>query len=316
MVLLIVMSAVGVVGLWPGPELQPLVAAARAAAPPSAETQPAPASGAVVDTDTNRLERILVHDRSAAPVDAGFREPTEEERYRFGALIRDLAHDHVRGNAGAAMRRLRRAEAAPLLREALGSNDLQQRQLAAFTLIRIEAAPSRRLATVLVESLRPEVERELGAALGYSSAVAATRYLYHHPKGARPALRRALWSADPQPRFLAAFLLGCDGSTDDIARITRELVGHLAHNRTGGDAMMAAHALYRLGHRVTPVLLGWRPHVDRQARQLIDLILLDLESPPRTRAELEARKRMHSVSGIYFDPVVQYDVTWSAVAKR
>jgi hypothetical protein len=136
--------------------------------------------------------------------------------------------------------------------------------------------------------------RELYRTIASSSAVVATRHLYHHPANAQPALRRALWGGERQPRFLAAFLLGRAVSTADAVAIQTELVPHLEDNATSGDALLAAHALYRLGHASRDALAAWRPSVDRQARSLIELILLDLDRPPRTREELVARSRLHA----------------------
>jgi hypothetical protein len=129
-------------------------------------------------------------------------------------------------------------------------------------------------------------------------------------------LRRGLGSIDAQQRYLAAFLLACAGTTHDVGVVVRELVPHLNDNHTLGDALMAAHALYRLGRQVVPMLHYWRTGADEQGRRLIDLILLDLDQPPRTRDEFVARSWRHGVTCVYHDPVIEFDIDRSTIATR
>lgn len=308
-----VVAAAGV-AVWPMRDLQPLVAAAESR---TERDQPVDVEvGAIVDRDTGSLQRILARgeDEAGEPVDGP--PPSDAERGRFAAAIEALRDDGIRWNAGHAMGELATPAAVPVLREALASHDVQQRLLAACVLVRIPTAPSARLAEVLVEAMRPEHSRSLYSTLLQPTASLATRYLYHHPRDARPALRDGFTRGDDQQRYLCAFLLACDGSRDDLVPVTRELVHHLRDNDTLGDAMMAAHALHRLGADVLPELLAWRQAVDEQGQQLIELIALDLRNPPRTEAELVGRHAMHRVSQLYHDPVVQYDIDRSPLATR
>ena len=312
----VVVLAMGAVGLWPEGDLPPVAIRAQRDATGPPEPTPVLASNAITDTDTEALDRILVEDREETPV-----QPVEpasaEQREEYAAWIRDLAHDDIRWNARDALGELRNEPAAaPQLEEALDSPDLQQRRLAAFALTGLGQPGSRRLAEVLVDAMRREVERELYGTITTSSASAATRYLYHHPEGAYAVVRRAAYNGDEQQRYLCTFLLGCWGSEADLPHIVGPLVARLEDNDTQGDAMMSAHALYRLGPEVIAPLRGWRGHVDQQARQLIDLIVLDLESPPRTRTELEARKSMHNVTALYYDPVIEWNISRSRLAWR
>lgn len=310
MLVIALVSASVVIRLWPATSLAPLDSGLQ---PTTAPAEEFAARIAVVDADAEPLLRILRADAATmAEVEVGV--PTPEQRRQYAHKIRDLASDDIPGNATAALRELFDVDAAPLLNEALTSLDLQQRQLAAHVLRRVAARPTQQLVTVNVEALHSQIDRELQQTLWSSTSADAVRYLYHRRDGTRPALRRALWSADAQQRFLAAFLLACDGDTENTAVLVRELIAHLQHNEVGGDALMAAHALHHLGKEVVPFLQMWRPSVDEQGRQLIDLVLLDLREPPRTREQLRSRRGMHAVTSIYCDPVLEFDVNRSPVA--
>lgn len=229
--------------------------------------------------------------------------------------VDDLRDDDVRGNAGWAMAHLRRAGRAivPALEETLTSLDCQQRQLAAVLLREHDDPPSELLASVSVEALGREASRALVSTLAEPGAVGATRYLARHGLAARPALRFGLGSHDDQQRFLCAFLLACAGDPADADRVGRELIARLGDNGIGGDAIMAANGLYRLG-RVAPFpVRSWIPYADEQARRLLELVARDLEAPPRNRRELAERSRMHDVTTVYHDPVLEFDVTRSRV---
>ena len=310
------MLAVSAAGLWPEGDVPPVAMQAQRVAAEPSESTLVPATVVITDTDTERLRRILVDDREELPA-----QPVEpasaEQREQYAAWIRALADDDIRWNAGDALSKLQNEPAAaPELEQALNSPDLQQRRLAAFALTRLGQPGSRRLAEVLVDSMRREVDDELYGTITTSSAIAATRYLYHHSENAYAVVRRAAYNGDQQQRYLCTFLLGCWGSQDDLHHIVGPLVARLEDNDTQGDAMMSAHALYRLGPEVIAPLRGWRGHVDQQARQLIDLIVLDLESPPRNRAELQARKSMHNVTMLYHDPVIEWNISRSRISWR
>jgi hypothetical protein len=126
-------------------------------------------------------------------------------------------------------------------------------------------------------------------------------------------LRRGLQGGDAQQRFLCAWLLAHSGDTEHVDAICRELLPHLADNEIRGDAVMATNGLYRLGAAALPALRWWRPHVDEQARAMIDLVVSDLQQPPRNRAELARRGAARRVSPLYHDPAIEYDVQRSHV---
>lgn len=295
-----------VVFLHPAPGLDaPLTTDVR-----NARSDPEPVHLAVGELDAAPLARILAE--PARPVDGepiAYQPPTLEQRRRFGPLVLALRDDDIPGNALEAIGELRdQTEAAGLLYETLHSPDLQQRHLAAWLLRDMPAENSPELAMVSVDALRPEVGRSLYGTILESLSQDATRYLYHRPEHARQPLRIALHSADKQQRFLAAFLLGAAGATEDAATIVRELAPHLCDNDITGDALLATHGLYRLGDVGGRLLVHWRTGLDTQGRQLVDLIQLNLRNPPRNQRELEARRRMHSVTSLCFDPTIDYDV--------
>lgn len=271
---------------------------------------PAPVHLAVGELDAEPLRRILA--APPGPVDGRVidcQPPTPEQRRKYGLLVQALRNDDIPGNAVTALEALNsEPDAAGLLHETLHSSDLQQRQLAAWLLRRLPVRSTERLAAVSVEALHTEVDNQLYDTTVVSLERSATRYLYHHPEHSRQPLRIALHSADKQQRFMAAFLLGVSGATEDAPTIVRELAPHLADNDIDGDALLATHGLFRLGKLGGQLLEHWRYGLDAQGRQLIDLIQLNLRSPPRNQRELESRRKLHSVTSICFDPTIDYNV--------
>lgn len=265
---------------------------------------------------------LLRTDASAPsqPAEEFAADPAAEDRppptlQQVDAWVLALCDDGIPRNALEALWQLDfagRTAVAPL-EAALGSWDAQQRHLAAVALRRIGADPTPRLVEVSVEALRGEWNRPWIGTLLAAPAAGAVRWLAQHPAAAQAALRRALGSDDPQQRFLAAFLLATGGSGVDQGYVVRELVEHLADNEIEGDAVMACHGLYRLGPPVLPALRSWRPHVDEQARQLIDLVELNLLQPPATEQDFVHRQSMHRATNVYRDPSLHYDVRRSRV---
>jgi len=78
--------------------------------------------------------------------------------------------------------------------------------------------------------------------------------------------------------------------------------------------MLSAHGLYRLGPAALPFVRAARWRADHQARQLLDLIELDIVEPPRTRDEIVARRAMHDITSIYHDPAFELDVQRARIA--
>lgn len=239
------------------------------------------------------------------------------------SLVDDLRDDGIRFNAGKAMRKLIQGPAGeiPALHAALDSGDSQFRHFAAGVLRRRcdqdKATVTPRLLEVSIEALRSDLGKVSTDA--YCTWVgpitpSSARFLSAHTAAASEMLIRQLTSTDKQQRFLSAYLLAQGGQVtrtrnpQHVARVVYELVGHLAHNKTRGDAMMATHGLFRVGEAALPILVDQRRYLDEQGRKLVDLIRMDLQQMPRTKKDLWARSAMIRISQNYHDPAVEYNL--------
>ncbi len=312
-----VLGASGVVW-WLGREvvLPAALAASHAGSEPGVEVDAERAPVAAADSRGSDPGKAVRSD-VAAP-DPG--TPVDEPQ--IAAWVRDLRDDEVPWNAASALGRLVALPrgAVPALERALLSSDVQQRHLVALALRQRcrggRDAPSPRLFEVTVEALAGWMGEQLAVrrvSQTWSPTAEGTRFLAPNALAAREPLRRGLGSGDEQQRFLCAWLLGQSGDMEQASGICRELLPHLGDNQICGDALMAANGIYRLGTAALPTLRWWRPHVDAQARGLIDLIVLDLEQPPRSRADVVARGRDLHVTQLYHDPALEFDVTRSPV---
>ncbi|MEZ5964745.1 MAG: hypothetical protein R3F56_12935 [Planctomycetota bacterium] len=289
------------------------------AAPDSGRLEPLGGLRTAADDDGDVVRARIEPAGSGSPEagDAGFaRRPPPARTVQ--AWVEDLRDDDIAGNAGIAMRRLREAGTAAVaaLESALVSRDRQQRHLAAEVLRGLDVAPSAGLCAVSVEALAREMNDALTSTILAPTAVSATRYLASHAQAARDALRFGLGASDDQQRFLCAFLLACGGEPGDVQRVTRELVVHLADNHIRGDAVMAAHGLFRMGAGVRPLLQAWMPHVDEQARSILRLVDEDFAEDFRASGGPRPPfrgSRLPRVTRVYVDPAVHYDVRRSRV---
>ena len=236
------------------------------------------------------------------------------------AHIEALRDDDVRWSAYHAMRAINRLPAPPLaeLHAALDSEDWQQRQCACALLWHFLHPPSyakaasagtvtHQLLEVTIEGLRSDSlpADSHGNYTDVFNASLGFRMLVVHAAEARELLEAATQSDDYQQRFLSALALGFGRqavSTDVAAPI---LVPHLRDNDIHEDAKWCVHALHGLGHAVVRHLEAARPNADEQQRELIELLTLDLNSPPTSRAELESRRGFNHISRSVFDPAVE-----------
>lgn len=238
---------------------------------------------------------------------------TQPATAELRTLVTDLADDDIKWNATTAMAALRRigAPAAPLLEEGLYSSDAQLRTYCELLLRGMDGPPTSALLEAVVDRLSSERPRD------FSSAMKAVQprvlYLEKHTRAALPYLYRGLRSEDASQRFLCAYLLACDGDTFTIAETCPLLIEHLADNQIAGDALMSAHALYRLGAPALPFVRGAMGQTSGQALSLLQLVELDITDPPRDESELRARRRLHNVTGVYYDPVIELDLGRSRV---
>jgi hypothetical protein len=236
-------------------------------------------------------------------------------------LVGALHDDDIRGNGRAAFYALcdQPRGALPALVAAMHSRDGQQRTFAR-SILRVRCdrracVPTPELLAATIDDLRPMRDSFLLDTHVWPVRKHSLLFLCAHGAAALPALRQALDSQDLQQRTLAAFALATLGDDTSAPRVVQVLVGQLADNETGGDALFASHALYRLGRSGLSSIGEWRPYVDEQARSRLDLVVLDLQSPPRTRRDLEARQGRHRITGLYHDPVVEYDLHRSGLPR-
>ncbi len=253
----------------------------------------------------------------------------DERVDRVDRLIEDFRDDDVRGNAGGACQDLLRVPEPAIdeLHAALDSDDWQQRQLAAHVLWQYsepsywsdfpewrrspQPVLTQRLFEVTVEGLRDDesvrpVDEERGA-LALYNASNGFRRLVPHAQLAKDALLEGLESDDLQQRLLCALILGTGGVGETADRVVPILVPHLADNTIEGDAKWTSRALFMLGERAIPALEAAREaSTDRQQSDLLNLILLNLRGAPASPAEVEARRRLNTITGLTHDPT-QFD---------
>ncbi len=280
---------------------------------------PGAAAGLIAATAAPSLAVAALDDvRTSAAVGTAAIDLTTPE---VNACIEALRDDGIVGNGIAAFDTLCDLPAGPVaaLDAALQSGDEQQRTFAGGILrCRCEqhrTAPSDDLLAVSVQGLHSQTRVAVSGTRAFPLAATSLRFLVEHSEAARPPLRRALDSGDEQQRFLAAFALAAGRDVEFASRIARELVQRLGDNQVSGDALMASHGLYRLGKASLPSVREWRGYVDEQARGLLHLVELDVQSPPRDKKALRARAEHQQVTTVYHDPVIEFDLTRSVVPR-
>jgi HEAT repeat protein len=216
-------------------------------------------------------------------------------------------------------------KAVPALLRALDSSDEQQRPLAAFVLRWLDSKPSRRLCELSVEALGdPEIEGYYRTLI-HRPALSATRWLDAHAQSKEvvPHLLAAARSEHAQRRFLAAALLARAGVQRDLPHTCSVLLAQLPDNSRLGDALVAAHALYKLGAATLPqIKLAYRG-ADDQARSLLQLVEESLadDAAGITRTEAELLERYHrlglsKVTDARIDPARGHPFLGLAVLPR
>ncbi len=229
-------------------------------------------------------------------------------------LVAALTSDNVRMNAERASWALLDTNNPPLrlLEKALDSHDYQQRQFAANILrYHSKKEPSLRLLEVTIEGLRddnlPNDENPVRSTCNFLfNAANGIRFLVRHIDIAKSLVMKGLDSEDQQQRFLCAYALGMNEITNRLKETVSILVFHLRDNEIPEDACMACAALFRLGP-VTAPLLRSEKELDAQQVESIRLLLMDFESPPKTKHELAGRRSMQKISKLVYDPAIQYD---------
>lgn len=248
-------------------------------------------------------------------------------------LIGELRSDEAKWNAIRAAEQIERLPTPPLheLHEALNSTDWQQRQMACQLLWGFLEPPewivkhvlsgeaqlwraeprgtvTRRLLEVTFEGLRSDAlpwDQESGRYTGVFNAASGFRAMSRHAHEARELLERGLESDDEQQRLVCAMALGRGGVRESAEAAAEVLLPHLRDNDIEEDAKWCVWALYGFGDAVVPALKRALPGSDEQQRELILLLLLDIERPPMSRDDLERRKTLNRVAQSVFDPAIE-----------
>lgn len=228
------------------------------------------------DQTPERVERMVV-DR----VYGGVGISSRQARILIPKLIDDLRSDQKQWNADRAMGLLESLgpTASPLLEEALGSADRQQRQMAASVLItaspEVWLDPPPALLRVAVEALEDDDLRAYGT-MGYRGGNASTAFEFLAWVEVTPelagALRAGITAGDAQQRLSACGLVAMRGVAELYPRALPVLIDALGDNEVWGDGVFAASTLARAGPGAVPYLEESITSEDRQQRDLAWLI--------------------------------------------
>ena len=313
------------------------VFAAAAPAPLATDATPQPAQPDRPDEAVSTLTQLATADEAPpAEQEPQHRKEAEppapekaspEESAAIDEAVRALANDDIPRNAMKAVRALHGfgEKAVPALQLALGSADQQQRHLAAAVLRWLDAAPTPLLCELSIEALGdPEIEG-YWRTLIHRPAISAARWL-DEKSGSKEVVSHLLVAArslQPQRRFLAAALLARRGVQTDLHHTCAVLIDQLPDNQRMGDALVAAHGLYRLGAPALPqVRLAYRG-ADEQARSLLQLVEENLadDAAGRKRTEAELRERydrlgLRKVTRVRLDPAREHALFGFAVLPR
>jgi len=118
-------------------------------------------------------------------------------------------------------------------------------------------------------------------------------------------LEEAMESDDHQQRLLAAYILGRGGVAQSVERAAEILLPHLRDNTIWGDAKFSVYGLGGFGEELLPYLSESLPIADKQQRDLITLLIMDIKDPPTSEEGLRIRSRYNSITSTVYDPASQ-----------
>lgn len=118
-------------------------------------------------------------------------------------------------------------------------------------------------------------------------------------------LDEAMESDDHQQRLLAAYILGRAGVAQSVERASQILLPHLRDNTIWGDAKFSVFGLGGFGEELLPYLSSALPTADKQQRDLITLLIMDVKDPPTSDEDLRTRSRYNSITSTVYDPASQ-----------
>lgn len=189
----------------------------------------------------------------------------------------------------------------PALEALLSGDDVQGRVLAAAILrARCLGDPSDALLDACIADIgqRPE---GLGWYLRLRKCSDAAEFLLLHAQAAQEKLVAAMRDEDPHRRLVAAAVIAWAGLAGHEAEVAGVLLPHLESNDLGGDAIVAAPALYQLGPAIAPLLRERAGALDAQGRATALAIADRLEHPDVPVERLE--HRMPRLTGERLDPL-------------
>lgn len=171
------------------------------------------------------------------------------------------------------------------------------------------------LITVTIEGLKNDttpIDRPRRRGLGYYNASFGVSKLIPIAHQWRHHIERAMYSDDPQQRFLAAYILGRGGVDQSVRKASEILLPHLRDNDIREDAKWAVHALGGFGPPILPLVRDALEDADEQQRSLIQLLMTNLLDPPTTESQLRDRARYNTITSTVFDPATQQSASyWS-----
>lgn len=171
------------------------------------------------------------------------------------------------------------------------------------------------LISVTIEGLKNDttpIDRPRRRGLGYYNASFGVSKLIPIAHQWRHHIERAMYSDDPQQRFLAAYILGRAGVDQSVRKASEILLPHLRDNDISEDAKWAVHALGGFGPPILPLLRDALEDADEQQRSLIQLLMTNLLDPPTTESQLRDRARYNTITSTVSDPATQQSASyWS-----
>jgi hypothetical protein len=115
-------------------------------------------------------------------------------------------------------------------------------------------------------------------------------------------LEEAMESDDLQQRVIAAYILGRAGVAQSVKRASQILLPHLRDNQIWGDAKFCVFGLGGFGDELLPYLTSALSTIDKQQRDLITLLIMDIKDPPTSEQELQNRSKYNTITTSVYDP--------------
>jgi hypothetical protein len=173
------------------------------------------------------------------------------------------------------------------------------------------------LIRVSIEGLRDDTtpyDRPRKRGLTYTNARFCTISLILVAHDWVSQLETAMRSDDHQQRYFAAYILARAGVAQSVDEASRILLPHLRDNDICADAKFSVYALGGFGEELKPILHQAIPTADNQQRDLLMLLLWNLQEPAITEQDRIKRSRFNSITKTVYDPSQEaHKDTWNMV---